>query len=120
MAVRPILIAPDPRLAGTWSGNIHPLTPQPVRLRLEIQGDVVLVTDLLGDLFVNIPSPIITRAEGLPIALTYVCDAPPMCGPGQLIASLNMTIIPSNRLVGAYREDGPGVSINVGFNLSKE
>jgi len=113
-------LAPDPRLAGTWGGNNNPLTPQPVRLRLEIQGDVVLVTDLLGDLFVSLPSPITMRPEGIATALTFVCAGPPTCGPGQLIVTLNMNLLPNGRLVGSYREDRPGVSTNVGFGLIKE
>jgi hypothetical protein len=112
-------LAPDPRLAGTWSHNVNPLTPQEVRLRLEIQGDGVLVTDLIGDLFVHAPSSILAHPEGSPTALTYICDSGP-CGNGNRIILLSMNLLANGRLVGTYREDAIGDTVSVGFGLSRE
>lgn len=113
-------ILPDPRLAGIWSGNISPLSNKAVRLQIEIQGEDVLVTDLLGDLFVYVPSTITAHAEGAPAAITYVCDTGP-CGVPNPVVTFNSNIIANGRLVGAYREFAPGSpSIEVFWNLAKE
>ena len=116
-------ILPDARLAGTWSGNISPLSNKPVRLLIEIQGEDVLVTDLLGDLFVHVPSTITAHTEGAPTAITYICDTGPSCGfPDKPIVSFHANIVLANgRLVGSYRDDAPGSpSISVYWNLGKE
>jgi hypothetical protein len=121
MLNKEIPIQPDPRLAGTWSGNISPLTNKAVRLRLEIQGDEVLVTDLLGDVFVHVPSTITAHPDGAPAAIAYVCDYPPNCGFPNPIVTFNANVLASGRLVGAYRDSGQGLpSIEVFFNLGKE
>lgn len=78
------------------------------------------MTDLLGDVFVHVPSTITTHPEGIATAITYVCDSGP-CGFPNPVVTFNANLLPSGRLVGAYRDDTiGGDSIQVFFNLAKE
>ncbi len=114
-------IAPDPRLAGTWSGTAtdNATLTLPARLGLEIDGSTVAVTDLMGNTLTDAPMPIIMHPESGPTALAYVCDTDP-CGPETGIITFDLSLLPSGRLVGVYRFDKPGTSIFLGFNLGKQ
>jgi hypothetical protein len=115
-------LLPDPRLAGTWGGtgrNQDTNAMSHVRLRLEIQGNGVLVTDLFGDLFVQSPSSLTALPEGAPTALTYICDTG-ACGPDSVIISLHLSLLASGRLVGAYREQMNPTVRAIALNLGRE
>jgi len=113
-------LLPDPRLAGTWSGtgNASPGGQIQVQLRLEIQGDGVLVTDLMGNVFTHIPSSVTMRPEGAATALSFVCDSGP-CGNGNPIVTLNLSLLASGRLVGSYYAFAPGGQVSTSFNLGR-
>jgi len=113
-------LAPDPRLAGIWSGtgNLDPSGQIQAQLQLDIQGENVVVTDVGGNVFSHVASPITMHVDGGPTYLAFVCDTGP-CGGGNPVVTFNLSLLASGRLVGVYYEIS-STPRRVGLNLGKQ